>query len=232
LLSYPSSLPQDIRIYYYPKVRITGSHLRHIAQHSMKALIFVFIYQFLVRGLFNYQGFLVLTFSKAFTSCTAGEILGKHAAVSPLEYSRHSARVANSAFNLQPASQSTSSSSQVPSTIALPSESPEIFKAERQSDYPSPNGSITLFAWTEPNCKGLRAQTQFNSVTFTKNNSNFYISRSFQLSRPLMGQEQLDLSLATNLKSWNATKSQSLRSPNPACNIFERTYFAWNGRLP
>jgi hypothetical protein len=100
---------------------------------------------------------------------------------------------------------------------------------KRQKDYPSPNGSITLYAWTMPNCKGEWAQTEFDSVTFTKNNSNFYLSRSFKLSRPLEGQEQLDLSLAIDLSSWNSTKSLALKSPNPACDSFEQTYFALNG---
>lgn len=100
---------------------------------------------------------------------------------------------------------------------------------KRQTNYPSPNGPITLYAWPKPNCEGERAQTQFDFVTFTKNNSNFYPSRSFKLSRPLEGQEQLDLSLAINLTSWNSTKSLALKSPNPACDSFERTYFAWNG---
>ncbi|KAL2795478.1 hypothetical protein BJX66DRAFT_301705 [Aspergillus keveii] len=96
-------------------------------------------------------------------------------------------------------------------------------------DYPSPNGPITLYAWMMPNCKGEWAQTEFDSVTFTKNNSNFYLSRSFKLSRPLEGQEQLDLSLAIDLSSWNSTKSLALKSPNPACDSFEQTYFALNG---
>ncbi|KAL2783432.1 hypothetical protein BJX66DRAFT_318507 [Aspergillus keveii] len=72
------------------------------------------------------------------------------------------------------------------------------------TDYPSPNGPITLYAWTMPNCKGEWAQTEFDFVTFTKNNSNLYLSRSFKLSRPL-------------------------ESPNPACDSFEQTYFALNG---
>ncbi|KAL4869115.1 hypothetical protein BDV12DRAFT_185354 [Aspergillus spectabilis] len=89
-------------------------------------------------------------------------------------------------------------------------------------------GLLKLEAWSLNNCSGDLAFTIFDDVSFTKNISNWRPSYSFQLSRELQGQEQLDLSLTGNLASWYANKDQ-LSTNSSSCEIFLQTYTAENG---
>jgi hypothetical protein len=68
----------------------------------------------------------------------------------------------------------------------------------------------------------------FEPEAIAKNISNYYISQSFRLSRPLEGQEQLDFSLAANPGSWYTNKDQ-FSEESSSCNSFLLSYFAWNG---
>jgi hypothetical protein len=107
---------------------------------------------------------------------------------------------------------------------------PEIITTRTtQLSYPSPYGPITLWAWAKPNCNGSwQGVTVFDTTNFARNLSNFVVSRSFKISRPLKGQEQLDISLATDLSSWYHNKDQLSRNSS-SCNSFKNSYFAWNG---
>ena len=96
------------------------------------------------------------------------------------------------------------------------------------SGYPTPHGYIELHAWDRPNCEGQMAFTVFDSIKFARNLSNYAVSRSFRLSRPPNGQEQLDLSLAADLSSWYSDKDQ-LSQNSSSCNSFKQSYFASNG---
>ena len=76
------------------------------------------------------------------------------------------------------------------------------------------------------NCTGLAGHSTFiypNPVEFNVSNSR--IVQSLQLNRSLMDQEQLDLSLASNLSSWYANKDQ-YSSHSASCNIFLKTFTA------
>ncbi|KAI2742753.1 hypothetical protein DTO013F2_8429 [Penicillium roqueforti] len=79
------------------------------------------------------------------------------------------------------------------------------------------------------NCQGAGAGfTVFNDSVLTLNLPNFFVSRSFRLSRTLEGQEQLDISVALNYATWYSNKDQL--SPNSsACTNFWRSYYAVNG---
>lgn len=87
---------------------------------------------------------------------------------------------------------------------------------------------LRLRAWTESNCQGEIAFTTFDNISFARNISNAYVSRSFKISRPLQGQEQLDISVARELETWFSDKDQ-LSSNSSSCDHFQQSYFAFNG---
>jgi hypothetical protein len=78
---------------------------------------------------------------------------------------------------------------------------------------------LRLRAWTESNCQGEIAFTTFNNISFARNISNAYVSRSFKISRPLQGQEQLDISVARELETWFSNKDQ-LSFNSSSCDHF------------
>jgi hypothetical protein len=85
-----------------------------------------------------------------------------------------------------------------------------------------------LYAWNTSNCTGTHTWTEFSDTVLARNISNWQISRSFKLSRPLQGQEQLDLSEATNVSSWYHNADQ-LSYNSSSCTRFLQTYYASNG---
>jgi hypothetical protein len=72
------------------------------------------------------------------------------------------------------------------------------------------------------------AITTFDKIGFARNVSNAHVSRSFTLSRPLQGQEQLDISVARVLETWFSNKDH-LSFNSSSCDHFQQSYFALNG---
>lgn len=83
-----------------------------------------------------------------------------------------------------------------------------------------------IIAWTEPNCQGIAASTIFNGSTLAKNISNVCLARSFQLLRPLQGQEQLDISITQEPSLWHPYERGVNSLP---CTSFIQSYFPING---
>ncbi|KAH1948623.1 hypothetical protein KXW61_002110 [Aspergillus fumigatus] len=58
---------------------------------------------------------------------------------------------------------------------------------------------IEVRVWDNPNCTGRPSSTIIDSTNLAKNISTYYRLLSFELKRPLQGQEQLDLLVTQNL---------------------------------
>jgi len=67
---------------------------------------------------------------------------------------------------------------------------------------------LQLIAWEKLNCTGNSGFTQFTNPVLARNISNALIYRSFKLSRTLVDQEQLDVSVTNNFTSWYSDKDQ------------------------
>jgi hypothetical protein len=89
---------------------------------------------------------------------------------------------------------------------------------------------LMLKTWDKPNCEGnnIGISQSFKGCFLNHNLSNYFISQSFRLSRPLQDQEQLDLSSTHNFGSWYHNKDQySVNSSS--CTHFLLSYNAVNG---
>ncbi|KAJ5982325.1 hypothetical protein N7451_012425 [Penicillium sp. IBT 35674x] len=87
---------------------------------------------------------------------------------------------------------------------------------------------LQLQAWTLPNCRDEPAWAYFDNGVLARNISNWYISRSFQLNRTLVAQEQLDISVINNYSTWYPDKDQ-LSYDSSSCTAFWQSYYAHNG---
>ena len=81
---------------------------------------------------------------------------------------------------------------------------------------------MLLTAWTDTDCLGNSS----GSSTFPDhasirelNVSNFDVYQSLRLNRSLLGQEQLDISVASDLDNWYSNKDQYSVS-SASCDIF------------
>jgi hypothetical protein len=59
-----------------------------------------------------------------------------------------------------------------------------------------------ILEWAEGNCPGEITYATFDNVSFARDISNVYVSRSFMLSSPLQGLEQLDISVTCEFETW------------------------------
>ncbi|KAL4923025.1 uncharacterized protein BDV17DRAFT_297398 [Aspergillus undulatus] len=92
----------------------------------------------------------------------------------------------------------------------------------------SPHRMNGMIMWTERDCKGIPASTIFDITNFAKNISNACLSRSFEILRPLQGEEQLDISLAQKPGLWQS-KNDQLGLDSLPCTDFIQSYFPLNG---
>lgn len=111
-----------------------------------------------------------------------------------------------------------------PAVAALANEPYRVRSLARQ-DLSRP---LRIYGWDNLNCRGKMAFTDFDGITLSKNTSTHYLIRSFMLSRALQGQEQLDISITSDLSSWYPEKDHLARNSS-SCNIFLQSYFANNG---
>jgi len=87
---------------------------------------------------------------------------------------------------------------------------------------------LRLEAWEQSNCHGTLGITVFSDGVFSRNISNYQVSRSFSLNRTLEGQEQLDISVTKDFDSWYSDKDQ-LSMNSSSCTQFWQSYYAING---
>jgi hypothetical protein len=84
---------------------------------------------------------------------------------------------------------------------------------------------LKLDAWLERDCVGKSGGSTFpeQGATPGTNVSNWGIFQSLRLNRSLTDQEQLDISVASDLSTWYSNKDQFA-----SCNIFLQTFTALN----